>query len=153
MYWQKMYPHDRLYQTREKKHFSAQNMSEALRKWVPLALATTSVALSIYTILTRPKQQPSSTSNSNPQQTPKQALNVHIQSNRSKTSSLSLLGPSLPSQFFEHGHISRIMLPDDANSAGNVHGGTILKMIGHVGWIAASRHANHCYSHMATNCT
>ena len=38
--------------------------------------------------------------------------------------------------------LSRIMLPDDANSAGNVHGGTILKMIGHVGWLSATRFIN-----------
>jgi acyl-coenzyme A thioesterase PaaI-like protein len=34
------------------------------------------------------------------------------------------------------------MLPDDANPAGNVHGGTILKMIEMAGYIAATRHAN-----------
>ena len=34
----------------------------------------------------------------------------------------------------------RLMLPDDANPAGNVHGGTILKMIEQAGYIAAMRH-------------
>ena len=34
------------------------------------------------------------------------------------------------------------MLPDDANPAGNVHGGSILKMIEHAGYIAATRHCN-----------
>ena len=38
--------------------------------------------------------------------------------------------------------ISRVMLPDDANPGGNVHGGTILKMIEEAGWIAATRHCN-----------
>jgi acyl-coenzyme A thioesterase 7 len=37
---------------------------------------------------------------------------------------------------------SRVMLPDDANNAGNVHGGTILKMIETVGHVAASKHSN-----------
>ena len=38
--------------------------------------------------------------------------------------------------------ISRVMLPDDANPGGNVHGGTILKMIEEAGWIAATKHCN-----------
>lgn len=36
----------------------------------------------------------------------------------------------------------RVMLPDDANTVGNVHGGTILKMIEQCGYIAATRHTN-----------
>lgn len=35
---------------------------------------------------------------------------------------------------------TRLMLPDDANPAGNVHGGTILQLIEQAGFIAASRH-------------
>lgn len=38
--------------------------------------------------------------------------------------------------------ISRVMLPDDANPAGNVHGGTILRMVDECGFIAATRYAN-----------
>lgn len=38
--------------------------------------------------------------------------------------------------------ISRIMLPDDTNTSGNVHGGTILKMIEQAGHIVANRHCN-----------
>ena len=34
------------------------------------------------------------------------------------------------------------MLPDDTNSSGNVHGGTILKLIEHAGQIVANRHCN-----------
>lgn len=34
----------------------------------------------------------------------------------------------------------RLMLPDDANPHGNVHGGTIMKMIEQAAYIAASRH-------------
>lgn len=34
------------------------------------------------------------------------------------------------------------MLPDDTNPLGNVHGGTILKMIEHAGHIVANRHCN-----------
>ncbi|XP_072282996.1 cytosolic acyl coenzyme A thioester hydrolase isoform X2 [Pyxicephalus adspersus] len=37
---------------------------------------------------------------------------------------------------------SRIMRPDDANIAGNVHGGTILKMIEEAGAIISTRHCN-----------
>ena len=36
----------------------------------------------------------------------------------------------------------RIMRPDDANIAGNVHGGTILKMIEEAGAIISTRHCN-----------
>ncbi|XP_048471075.1 cytosolic acyl coenzyme A thioester hydrolase isoform X2 [Rhincodon typus] len=38
--------------------------------------------------------------------------------------------------------IIRIMRPDDANIAGNVHGGTILKMIEEAGVIISTRHCN-----------
>ncbi|XP_044625499.2 cytosolic acyl coenzyme A thioester hydrolase isoform X1 [Equus asinus] len=37
---------------------------------------------------------------------------------------------------------ARIMRPDDANVAGNVHGGTILKMIEEAGAIISTRHCN-----------
>lgn len=36
--------------------------------------------------------------------------------------------------------ISRLMMPPDANLAGNVFGGTILKMIDEVAFLAASKH-------------
>nr|XP_048680921.1 cytosolic acyl coenzyme A thioester hydrolase isoform X2 [Caretta caretta] len=47
-----------------------------------------------------------------------------------------------------------IMRPDDANIAGNVHGGTILKMIEEAGAIISTRHCNsqageHCVSALA----
>ncbi|XP_036389734.1 cytosolic acyl coenzyme A thioester hydrolase isoform X2 [Megalops cyprinoides] len=38
--------------------------------------------------------------------------------------------------------LSRIMRPDDANIVGNVHGGTILKMIEEAGVIISTRHCN-----------
>ncbi|XP_051895334.1 cytosolic acyl coenzyme A thioester hydrolase isoform X2 [Pristis pectinata] len=38
--------------------------------------------------------------------------------------------------------VSRILRPDDANIAGNVHGGTILKMIEEAGVIISTRHCN-----------
>ncbi|XP_038965267.1 cytosolic acyl coenzyme A thioester hydrolase isoform X1 [Rattus norvegicus] len=38
--------------------------------------------------------------------------------------------------------MGRIMRPDDANVAGNVHGGTILKMIEEAGVIISTRHCN-----------
>ena len=46
---------------------------------------------------------------------------------------------SLPTGNIE---VSRIMLPDDANVVGNVHGGTILSMIEQAGFIVATRHCN-----------
>eukprot|EP00667_Euglena_gracilis_P013495 EG_transcript_13927 len=41
---------------------------------------------------------------------------------------------------------ARVMLPDDANHAGNVHGGTILKMIDQAGFVVASRLCNRARS-------
>lgn len=38
--------------------------------------------------------------------------------------------------------LRRIMRPDDANVAGNVHGGTVLKMIEEAGAIISTRHCN-----------
>ena len=38
--------------------------------------------------------------------------------------------------------VCRLMHPDDANMAGNVHGGTILKLIEEGGFIIATRHCN-----------
>lgn len=52
----------------------------------------------------------------------------------------SVPDPALPST--TPIEISRIMLPDDTNPSGNVHGGTILKMIEHAGHIVANRHCN-----------
>jgi uncharacterized protein (TIGR00369 family) len=41
---------------------------------------------------------------------------------------------------------SQIMLPDDANPMGNVHGGTIAKLVDSAGGVAAMRH---CRAHAA----
>ncbi|XP_063064886.1 cytosolic acyl coenzyme A thioester hydrolase isoform X2 [Engraulis encrasicolus] len=41
-----------------------------------------------------------------------------------------------------HDHLHKIMRPDDANIVGNVHGGTILKMIEEAGCIIGTRHCN-----------
>lgn len=38
--------------------------------------------------------------------------------------------------------VCRIMVPDDANIAGNVHGGTTLKLLEEAGYIIATRHCN-----------
>lgn len=38
--------------------------------------------------------------------------------------------------------VSRVMLPDDTNPLGNVHGGTILKLIEQAGGIVSGRHCN-----------
>lgn len=51
--------------------------------------------------------------------------------------------------------VSRVMSPDDSNLAGNVHGGTILKLIEEAGEIIATRHCNknrqgpECYAALA----
>lgn len=47
-----------------------------------------------------------------------------------------VLSPSVPIE------TSRVMLPDDTNPMGNVHGGTILKLIEQAGHIVATRHCN-----------
>ncbi|XP_062962033.1 cytosolic acyl coenzyme A thioester hydrolase isoform X1 [Cynocephalus volans] len=56
------------------------------------------------------------------------------------TAAASMSGPAVetPSAI----QICRIMRPDDANLAGNVHGGTILKMIEEAGAIISTRHCN-----------
>lgn len=46
------------------------------------------------------------------------------------------LPPSVPIE------LSRMMLPDDTNPSGNVHGGTILKMVEQAGNIVATRYCN-----------
>lgn len=47
--------------------------------------------------------------------------------------------------------LSRLMQPDDANPSGNVHGGTILRMIGHTGWLSATRYLNNNLKSEADN--
>ncbi|XP_045429273.1 all trans-polyprenyl-diphosphate synthase PDSS2 isoform X1 [Pipistrellus kuhlii] len=56
------------------------------------------------------------------------------------TTTASITGPTgeTPSAL----QICRIMHPDDANVAGNVHGGTVLKMIEEAGVIISTRHCN-----------
>ncbi len=39
--------------------------------------------------------------------------------------------------------LAQVMMPADANSQGNVHGGTIMKLVDTAGGIAAIRHARH----------
>ncbi len=39
--------------------------------------------------------------------------------------------------------LAQVMMPSDANSQGNVHGGTIMKLVDTAGGIAAIRHARH----------
>ena len=43
--------------------------------------------------------------------------------------------------------LSQIMLPDDANPGGNVHGGTIMKLVDTAAGVCAIRH---CRSHVVT---
>jgi acyl-CoA hydrolase len=37
--------------------------------------------------------------------------------------------------------LSQVMLPEDANSAGNVHGGTIMKLVDNAAYVVAVRHS------------
>ncbi len=39
--------------------------------------------------------------------------------------------------------VSQLMLPGDANASGNVHGGTIMKLVDTVGGVVAMRHCRH----------
>ncbi len=39
--------------------------------------------------------------------------------------------------------LAQVMMPSDANSQGNVHGGTIMKLVDTAGGIACIRHARH----------
>lgn len=48
----------------------------------------------------------------------------------------------LRTQKMDNIEVSREMHPDDSNLAGNVHGGTILKLIEEAGEIIATRHCN-----------
>ena len=52
------------------------------------------------------------------------------------TSSKPALSEKIPVE------MSRVMLPDDTNPLGNVHGGTILKLIEQAGGIVSGRHCN-----------
>ena len=56
------------------------------------------------------------------------------------TSKSSAPNPTLPHDTSIE--ISRVMLPDDTNPSGNVHGGTILKLIEQAGHVVANRHCN-----------
>ena len=56
------------------------------------------------------------------------------------TSTLTQL-PSKPTTSYQT-TLTRLMLPDDANPAGNVHGGTILKLMEMSAYILANRHGN-----------
>lgn len=50
--------------------------------------------------------------------------------------------PKLAKMSMQNIEVCRFMVPDDANMSGNVHGGTILKMIEEAGVIIATRHCN-----------
>ncbi|XP_018081613.1 putative cytosolic acyl coenzyme A thioester hydrolase-like isoform X2 [Xenopus laevis] len=79
-------------------------------------------------------------------------LHIHNEYTRSVASSCPHSFPPLPaSVFYSYSSarflpglmlLRRIMRPDDANIAGNVHGGTILKMIEEAGAIISTRHCN-----------
>jgi acyl-CoA hydrolase len=58
--------------------------------------------------------------------------------NNTDTRSFNKLGEKTPKE--SESIISRVMLPPDANVAGNVFGGTILKMIDEIAGIVATKH-------------
>ncbi|ETO25904.1 hypothetical protein RFI_11234 [Reticulomyxa filosa] len=105
--------------------------SEKITKWGPLALSTLSFAVSSYVLLKYQKQE-------DKQLPPTDESSKELKKIEKKSEERTVIYP-IPSQDRGHGHLSRIMAIDDANAYGNVHGGTILKMIGHCGWIAANR--------------
>jgi len=57
---------------------------------------------------------------------------------------MSLLGEKMPSKKVSDSTtiINKIMMPEDANTIGNVHGGAVLRMIDEAAFICASRHSN-----------
>lgn len=57
----------------------------------------------------------------------------------SRKASVSQL-PALPSTVSVE--LSRVMLPDDTNPTGNVHGGVMLKLVDHAAHVVANRHCN-----------
>ncbi|XP_060787509.1 cytosolic acyl coenzyme A thioester hydrolase isoform X4 [Neoarius graeffei] len=63
-------------------------------------------------------------------------------SDRSAAQTPAVMSDLHPSSSSPSIQICRMMRPDDANIAGNVHGGTILKMIEEAGCIIGTRHCN-----------
>ncbi len=59
-----------------------------------------------------------------------------------KLKHLREIRPKLAKMSMQNIEVCRFMVPDDANMSGNVHGGTILKMIEEAGVIIATRHCN-----------
>ena len=100
------------------------------RQLLPHFMAGASVALSLYTLY---KQQSMNNTINN---------TSIIKSNNTKTNRITSQAVEfqIPDSNGNHAVLSRVMLPDDANPGGNVHGGTTLKMIGHAGWLAANRY-------------
>eukprot|EP01084_Bolivina_argentea_P188074 323851_1 len=107
-----------------------------IKKYIPYILSGTSLAISCYALY---------------QSTIAKSNNINKQShppNKRKQSLYNLHSSSIDVINTDNDDncgiatLSRIMLPDDANSSGNVHGGTILKMISHVGFLSATRFIN-----------
>ena len=104
---------------------------DKVKQWLPYILSGTSLAVSCYTLhlLSHRRNQSRDRSVLRQIRSPKI---VPIESN-SNAANEDLHGTST---------LSRLMQPDDANGAGNVHGGTILKVISHTGWLSATRYIN-----------
>ncbi|XP_064642418.1 cytosolic acyl coenzyme A thioester hydrolase-like [Lineus longissimus] len=58
------------------------------------------------------------------------------------TRNMAALRPKEEDSLLKGVVVSRVMLPDDANNAGNVHGGVILKLMEEAGVVIATRYCN-----------
>eukprot|EP01083_Nonionella_stella_P271114 918421_1 len=106
--------------------------------YIPYLLSGASVVVSCYALYKSTHSDQNNT-NSSQQNTVKQTTS-HRYSTRSSSVDSSI--SSYDQDINGTATLSRIMQPDDANAAGNVHGGTTLKMIGHVGWLSATQYLN-----------
>ena len=106
-------------------------MSEQ-NKYIPYILSGASVAISLYSLYQSSQGQGKEEQENSHQQKRKQ-ISISTDDFSIDSANEDLCGTAT---------LSRIMQPDDANSSGNIHGGTILRMIGHVGWLSATRFIN-----------
>jgi len=104
--------------------------NETAKRWIPYIISGTSLAISCYTLhLLRRQKRGVNTSAVHRIPLPKCDSTISDEN----TANDEPRGTAT---------LCRLMQPDDANGAGNVHGGTILKMISHAGWLCATRYIN-----------
>ena len=105
------------------------------RPYLPYLLSGASIAISCYSLYQSSQNKKSIQTNANKHQ------QISI-SESSKSPTFEAPIYSENEDVCGTASLSRLMAPDDANPSGNVHGGTILKMIGHVAWLSATRFIN-----------